>query len=92
MLQEGDGKYADSEPPTANATIARFVVIGGAPPATTPSSRGYRYQTMLVFCEALCSFAAMPASNASSAAGWALAFSPQYMLGACEAAPCCQCV
>ena len=34
--QEGDGNYADSEPPNANATIARFVVIGGVPPATTP--------------------------------------------------------
>ena len=34
--QEGDGTYADSEPPAADATIARFVVIGGALSATTP--------------------------------------------------------
>ena len=39
MVQEGDGNYTSSEPPNANATIARFVVIGGMPPATTRSSR-----------------------------------------------------
>ena len=39
VVQEGDGNYTSSEPPNANATIARFVVIGGMPPATTRSSR-----------------------------------------------------
>ncbi len=29
-VQEGSGSYALSEPPIANTTIARFVVIGGA--------------------------------------------------------------
>lgn len=45
MVQEGDGNYITSEPPNANATIARFVVIGGTPPATPPnwitSSKSY---------------------------------------------------
>ena len=47
-MQEGDGNYTTSEPPTANATIARFVVIGGAPPAT-PSNRSTSSKSYL--CE-----------------------------------------
>ena len=80
VVQEGDGNYTTSEPPTANATIARFVVIGGAPPAT-PSNRSTSSQLYLICMKGA------PASAGQLNAG----LPTRVMLGHLNSAPCCQC-